>query len=454
MPMSDFEYLPSVTVDQPAPTLLPSIHTLPFTPSLVCVPADDDPEIAPTLLHSIPSTPYAPSLASSATDSNPISTSTPPSSSPTSSTFLPSVTEEQPEPELESMPSITPSSTFAPTPPSSSTFLLSPVSMRSAMNSQPKIESALVSESAIPPSIDHIPEIASAPGPSLHPSDPPANLAPSPSTFVLLPIFSASSDLSSASPPPSLILGDLELEFSPTPSSAVEIVPLSSPELSKSESSLYDAFPILPASLKPSTTIPTSTTSQRSPRLTTSGSISSALEVTPAFALPTLVYEVSSTLAAPRFSHTPTPRLQSGFSFARLTLTLSFVTIVALVSLLDVFKTLSSRKSCSKNEDFGNGQIDTFKSSKSSNTFAHRLRLGQLTPCGTHFVFDPGGPASSSSFKLLSAHEDIRQRKSKTRNGLHHMHDTSLPTPVPINNPVFDPRGVAFDSATFDEDAR
>ncbi|KAH9010204.1 hypothetical protein EDB83DRAFT_2530794 [Lactarius deliciosus] len=86
----------------------------------------------------------------------------------------------------------------------------------------------------------------------------PANLAPSPSTFILLPIFSASSDLSLASPSPSLILGDLKLEFFPTPSSAVEIVPLSSPQLSKSMLSLHKPFPFLPASPEASPIAPVS----------------------------------------------------------------------------------------------------------------------------------------------------------------------------------------------------
>ncbi|KAH9080260.1 hypothetical protein EDB83DRAFT_2608549 [Lactarius deliciosus] len=251
----DFECLPSAMVDQPKfepePVCLslitPTSPCLTFTPSLVCMPADDDPEMAPMLLHSIPSMPYVPSLASSATDSDPISTSTP-SSSPTSSTFLPSVTEEQPKPKTESIPSITPSSTFTPTPPSSSTFLPSPVSMRLAMNSQPKIESALVSKSAIPLSIDDVPEIVSTPGLSLHPSDPPVSLAPSPSTSILLPVLPVSSDFPAVSASPSLVLGNLELEFFPTPSPTVDIILLSQPELSWSL--VYEPVLFLPMSLE------------------------------------------------------------------------------------------------------------------------------------------------------------------------------------------------------------
>ncbi|KAH9018411.1 hypothetical protein EDB84DRAFT_1566422 [Lactarius hengduanensis] len=106
--------------------------------------------------------------------------------------------------------------------------------------------------------------------------------------FVLLPTFSASSDLSSASPPPSLALGDLELDFPPTPSSAVKIlvkiVIQSSPQSSKSRSSL--PFPILPVPPDASITAPAprhSTSLQRPPRL--------------GYRHPPLVYGFSSTFA-------------------------------------------------------------------------------------------------------------------------------------------------------------
>ncbi|KAH9170473.1 hypothetical protein EDB89DRAFT_2188133 [Lactarius sanguifluus] len=400
---SDFECLPSAMVDQPKfkpkPVCLSSITPtspclrLPFTPSLVCVPADDDPEIAPTLLHSIPSTPYAPSLASSATDSDPISTSTPPSSSLISSTFLPSVTEEQPEPELESMPSITPSSTFAPIPPSSSTFLPSPVSMRSAMNSQPKIESALVSKSAIPLSIDHVPEIASAPGLSLHPSEVPANLAPSPSTFELLSVLPASSDFPPVSVSPSLVLGDLELEFSPTASCAVGTIPLSSPQSFESMSSLHEPSPILPAPLKTSMTVPVLpnlSLPQRPPRIKMLDLDSSPLEVTSAPTSPAIpfvpqsqelptVHEVSSTFAPPLTLSPPLRLSCSGLIYFNFVLAL-ISTAVFISTLLNISKTLSTftRKLWSKNQDSQNSTPGY----KTGNDLAHRLQLRQNTPCG------------------------------------------------------------------------
>ncbi|KAH9072206.1 hypothetical protein EDB83DRAFT_2516984 [Lactarius deliciosus] len=454
----EFKCLPSAMVDQPEfepepvclSSITPTSPCLPFTPSLVCVPADDDPEIAPTLLHSIPSTPYAPLLASLATDSDPISTSMP-SLSPTSSTFLPLVMEEQPEPELESMQAITPSSTFAPTPLSSSTFLPSPVSMRLAMNSQPKIESALVSESAIPPSIDHVPEIASAPGLSL----PPTLLSASKACSEVLTSLSSPTKLPPPETPTSIPAhSSWPLRSSPGDSSdtVVElvIVPVSL-NSSSSSSSLGKLIPLLPAQHEVSVAGPTSrysTPPQRSPGFMTVGSDSSTLEVTPAFALSTIVYEVSSTLAAPHFSHTSTSRLRSGFSFARLTLVLSFVTIAALVSTLFNASTTvltDMRKFQSKIEDFGNSQIGNLNTS-SHNDLTHRLRLGQYTPCTPCLVFDPGGPVQAFKFQVL-AHKDVRKCKSKTHNGLHHMHDTALSLtltiPIPIDNLVFGPRGGA-----------
>ncbi|KAH9055081.1 hypothetical protein EDB83DRAFT_2521255 [Lactarius deliciosus] len=64
---------------------------------------------------------------------------------------------------------------------------------------------------------------------------------------------------------------------------------------------------------------------------------------------------------------------------------------------------------------------------------------------------------SSPSFQV-SAHKDIRKRKSKTCNDF--ITHVNNPIPVPIDNPVFSPRGGAFelepaheDSATLDEDA-
>ncbi|KAH9167494.1 hypothetical protein EDB89DRAFT_125211 [Lactarius sanguifluus] len=356
MPISsDFEHLPSATVDQPAPTL----------------------------------------------------SSMPPSSSPTSSTCLPSVTEEQPEFEPEPIPLIAPASTFASTPLTSSspTFLPSPVI--SATDCQPATEpaSTSTSESLVskfglspralspPPGCLLVPPISS---PTLS-SLPLPEISTLDSTLAALSLDQPSSLLESLSQ----LSRPCELESS-TPVSAADVVTLSHPELPLS--SPGKPIPFLSSSLEvpPNAPIsPHSTPPQRPPGIKTFNLDSSPLEVTlpPAFESPTpfvpqsqqplQVYEVSSTLVAPRFSHTPTPRLQSGFSFARLTLTLSFVTIAALVSvLLNVSKIPSTHeRKLSKIKDLGSNW------KKTPSDFAHRLRLGQLTPRAARFVFDPGGSA-------------------------------------------------------------
>ncbi|KAH9069441.1 hypothetical protein EDB83DRAFT_2584756 [Lactarius deliciosus] len=429
MPISsDFEYLPSATVDQPASTL----------------------------------------------------SSTSPSASPTSSTCLPSVTEEQPEPEPEPIPLITPASTFAstPLPSSSSTFLPTPVI--SATDCQPTSEPESMSVSVIstklelspralpfppdqkldlpprtlslPPdqmlapissstlSSSPLPEISTldstlvAPSPeqpsslsgslshlsrprelessspALAPSDvvtlshpeaslsslgetiplplaqheasvtvptprhstppqrppgletfdsdsspleiplAPANLAPSHSTFALLPVLPASSDFPSASASPSLVLGDLELESFPTPSPAVDIIPLSQPE--SSWSPVYEPVLLLPAPLEPIQC--RSTLPQRPPGLKSVDSDSSSLKVAPALALstpqlgwkPPHVYEVQSIkppALAPRpslFHSSPSLRL-FGTSI-RFGFTLALVTTAVLASILNIPATVST----------------------------------------------------------------------------------------------------------------
>ncbi|KAH9036804.1 hypothetical protein EDB85DRAFT_2203617 [Lactarius pseudohatsudake] len=417
MPMSDSEYLPSATVDQPTPTLSstsPSSSSI--SPMFVPSATEDqsEPEPEPALFASVPTLPSTPSHVHSATDYGTIFASTPPSSSPTLSPCLPSVTEEQPEAKTESIPSITPASTFALTPLSSSTFLPSPVSMRSAMNSQPEIESALVSESAIPPSIDHA-EITSAPGLSLHPSDPPANLVPSPSTSILLPVLSASSDFPPASASPSLVLGNLELESSPAFAPS-DVVTLSHPE--PSWSSPCESVPLLLTQHEASVTIPTprhSTLPQRPPRIKTLDSDSSPLEVTaaptspatpfvPQAQEPPMVHEVTPTLTL-HLPLTLPPLALSHSGSVRFNFALVFITMAVLVSaFFNVSATLSTlaRKFRSKNEDLGGSQNGAFKTSKSRNIPVHRLRLGQNTPRAPRLVFNPGGPASNS--RLPSAH--------------------------------------------------
>ncbi|KAH9009742.1 hypothetical protein EDB84DRAFT_1571028 [Lactarius hengduanensis] len=450
----------SVTVDQPepAPTLLstpPSSSSI--SPTFVPSATEHQSEPStPTLFPSIPTLPINPSHVHSAIDhfapastsmsvpllSLPLSTLHP--LSPLSSTFLPSpvtsVTEEQPEPELESTPSVSPASTFASTPLSSPTFLPSPA--RLATEDQPEPESA--STPSITPSS---PALLSRPSLPLEFTDDIREfLSPLPTPFsTSLACSEYSTSLSSPMKPPpsetstSTPSGMRSLRSDPhsvpahssrplrsssgdSSDTVVElvVVPVSLNSLESSLSSLCEPVLHLPASLEPSTTTPTSTTSQRPPRPTTSGLISPALEVTPVFALSALIYEVSSTLAAPRFSHTPSPRLQSGSSFARLTLALSFVTIAAIVSvLLNVSKIASAHeRKASKIKDLGSNW------KKTSSDFAHRLRLGQNTPRAPRLVFDPGGPASSS--RLPSAHEDVRKRILKTRDGCTTL-DTGLP---------------------------
>ncbi|KAH9010326.1 hypothetical protein EDB85DRAFT_2161497 [Lactarius pseudohatsudake] len=437
---SDFEYLPSATVV-------------------------DQPEHAPTL------------------------SSTPPSLSPTSSTFLPSPTQsvivDHLAPELVSASSAPPSLlllsippsmsyahspapsaidddselTFTPPAPSVSSIdvecLHSPV--RLMTDGQPESEPASMSDipvSKLDPSrhalsLPH--HSSSPPGLSLRLCDVPANLAPSPSTFRV--VFSASSDLSSASPPSSLVLGDLELESSPALAPS-DVVTLSHPE--SSLSSPGEPVPFLPASPEapPIAHIsPCSTPPQRLPEVKTISSVSTRLEVTPAPAslaipfapqsqeLPT-VNEVWSTLA-PRFPLTSPPLTLSRSGLARFNFSLVLITTTVLVStLFNASTTLSilAHKYWNKNEDFGNIQIGTLNTS-SRDVFAQRLRLGHPTPRGTRFVFDPGGvfKFKRSSSRLPSAHEDVRKRMPKTRNGF--ITHVAIPVPVPIDNLVFDPGG-------------
>lgn len=109
--LTNSECLPSAMVDhpefEPEPASLPSITptspSLSFAPSLVCVPADDDPEIASTLLPFIATLPFTPSHVHSVIDNDLIFRAY----APSSSTFLPSPvtseTDDQPEPESMSV---------------------------------------------------------------------------------------------------------------------------------------------------------------------------------------------------------------------------------------------------------------------------------------------------------------------------------------------------------------
>ncbi|KAH9042830.1 hypothetical protein EDB84DRAFT_897077 [Lactarius hengduanensis] len=198
--LSDFEYLPSATEYQPepesAPTLLPSILTLPINPSHVHSAIDH----------------FAPTSASL-------------------STFLPSpvrsAMNSQPESEHEaastsmSVPLLSlPLSTLHPLSTPSSTFLPSPVT--SATDDQPEHASTFSipsstsfhSDSSLPstsllgsPITDNVPEIKPAPlslslCPSDLPSHVPTSLAPSPSTSNSQLCFPASSELDTGIPIP------------------------------------------------------------------------------------------------------------------------------------------------------------------------------------------------------------------------------------------------------------
>ncbi|KAH9170857.1 hypothetical protein EDB89DRAFT_2230400 [Lactarius sanguifluus] len=491
---------PSVTLNQPEPaymlstTLPPSTSPLSHTPSLVYLATDNnlipaptfsipssifvpsvtedrsEPKLAPVLFASVPTLPSTPSHVHSAINN---STSTPPSSSPTLSTCLPSVTEEQPESEPEPMPSIAPASIFASTPHSSSSVLLTnleyvPLAMVDRHEFEPEhtfLSSITPTPSLPAPSLaleftDDVCELLSLPptpqSASLACSEVPTSLSsptrPSPSENpTLVPAHS----LPSLRPSPKESCCNLVLEPLATPASSYPHV---------SPSSLGELIPLLPAQHEASVVVPTPrhlTPPQRPPGFKIVGLDCSTLEVTPSFTSsiprlrrqePPLVYEFSST-PTPSLPLAPPPLPLSCFGLAH-NFALAIVIAMAFIStLLNISKTLSTfaRKFWSKYEDISNNRISTLNTS-SRDVFAQQLRLGQYMPCGTHFVFDPGGPASRSSFKLLSTHEDACKRMPKTRNNF--ITHITIPIPVPIDNIIFDPRGGAFKSEPAHEDIR
>ncbi|KAH9010973.1 hypothetical protein EDB84DRAFT_1651010, partial [Lactarius hengduanensis] len=380
--MSDFEYLPSATVDQPAPTLL----------------------------------------------------STPPSLSSISSTFLPSpahlATEDQPEPESASTPPISPSSPIllsAPSLPSPSTddvceiasmtccsYEVPPTNFEclpSTMNYQPEFEPehASLSSITLTPSLsvpslalefaDNVPELSSSfptsQSASLASSTPPL---PSGQSFELLPFELRALAQSSACE-----------HGSSTSSSTVNVALLSSesPEFSESESSQGKPIPFLLASPEAPLNTPISphsTPPQRPPGLKMIGSVSTQLKVTPSPVSPTvplipqqvttaqwllhldpqlprqevsLAYEVLSIkppalTPRPSFFHSSglLRRTPAHFGFA-----LALVTTAILSSLLFNASMTLSTHSCkfwSKYEDLGNNQIGTLNTS-SRDIFAQQL---------------------------------------------------------------------------------
>ncbi|KAH9031400.1 hypothetical protein EDB83DRAFT_1843220 [Lactarius deliciosus] len=434
-----------------SPSVLESQHGLVHSVML------DQPELAHTLSTTLPPSDstlsHASSFARSVTDSDPLFASTPPSASPTSSTCLPSVTEEQPEPEPEPIPLIAPASTFASTPLSSSSSTFLPTPVISATDCQSESEPASTSESSVskfglspralplPPDqkLDLPPRTLSLPPDQTltpHSSSPLLEISTLGSLPVSLSPDQSFESLSFKSEALGQSSGSCEL-VSSTLVFAADVVTLSHPELplSPGEPILFllsslDAplnAPILPRSTPP-----------RLPELKTIGSVSTQLEVTPSPASPTVppvprqvttaqwllyldpqlpdwqelsvVYKVSSIkppALAPRpslFHSSPSLRL-FGTSI-RFGFTLALVTTAVLASILNIPATVSTfaHKYWSKQEDIGNNRIGTLNTS-SHDVFAQRLRLGQYTPRGTRFVFDPGGQASSS--RLFSAHEDF-----------------------------------------------
>ncbi|KAH9053250.1 hypothetical protein EDB87DRAFT_1690670 [Lactarius vividus] len=366
---------------------------------------------------------------------------------------------------------------------------------------EPKPDPESMSESIIPPSTDHVPKIVSVPHssssilpmnfecPSLATVDQP-EFEPEHATLSLITLASPSLRTPSLTPESSENIPEFS---SPFPTSHFVSLALSMPpallpdqslslsrsssQLSRSSESRSSRSSLCESGLLPALNIPISPHSmppQQPPGLKTITSVSTLLEVAPApasptfppipqqvttaqwllylvlqqleFQAPSLIYEKAwSTLAAPRFSH-PLPLLQSSSpSSVRSIFAFALITTTALVlALFNFLATISTHmhEFWSKKEVLGGSQNGTHKMSKSCNTSAQQFQLGQYTPHATRFVFDPGG--QSSSFKPLSAHEDVCKHKSKTRNGFTTL-DTSFPIPIPIDNlKIFDHGGVGF----------
>ncbi|KAH9165743.1 hypothetical protein EDB89DRAFT_1911170 [Lactarius sanguifluus] len=260
---------------------------------------------------------------------------------PTSDEYLPSATQHQPESEPASA-SESPVSKFGLSP---RTLLLPPDQTLAPLLSSPTLLSLPLLEIS---TLDSLP-------------------------VALSPDQSFKSSLSVSLPRP--------CEFKSTPVSAVDVASLSSesPEFSESKSSQGEPIPFLLASPEAPSNAPTSAHStllQRPPGLKTVDSVSSPLDITPAFVLSAprlgcqaqLIYEAPSTLAH------------------------------LLASMLNISSTIPTfvRKFQSKIEDFGNSQNDAFKTSEPCNISTQQLRLGQLTPRGTRLVFDPGDTTALS----------------------------------------------------------
>ncbi|KAH9012868.1 hypothetical protein EDB85DRAFT_2222047 [Lactarius pseudohatsudake] len=403
MPMSDFEYLPSATIDQLAPTLSSTpLSSSPISPMFLSSVTEDqsEPEPAPALFASVPTLPFTSLHIHSTADNDSIFASTPPSLSPPSSTFLPSLAQSamnsQPESEHKaastsiSVPLLSlPLSTLHPLSLLSSTFLPSPV----ILTTDPESEPASTSEFS---------KFGLSPHPlSLPPDQTLAHLQVSSLTLS----SSRSSEISMldsmlAAPPPnqpSFSLGSLsqlsrsrELESS-TSSSTVDVAMLSYSE--SSLSSQNEPIPFLPSSLEAQPITPISMDSVATPVNVTPSLTSPAIPfILQLQELPT-VHEVPSTLA-PRFPLASPPLLLSHSGLVRFSFAFVFFTVAALVStFFNVSAALLTytRKFRGK-QDINDIRIDTLKAS-SCDGFTHQLRLGQYTPRALRFVFDPGGLA-------------------------------------------------------------
>ncbi|KAH9044889.1 hypothetical protein EDB83DRAFT_2677265 [Lactarius deliciosus] len=435
----------------PLSSIMPT-STIPSVSSgFQCLPSatedQSEPEPVPALFASVPTLPFAPSHVRSTADNDSIFTSTPPSSSPTSSTFVPfpvrSAMNNQPESEHEAASTVLllslPLSTLHPLSPLSSTSLPSPVT--SATDDQPEPES--MSMSVISTKLELSPRALPFP-PDQKLDLPPRALSPPPD-WLLVPSSTLSSsplqEISSlgsgplASPSPdqpsslseslSQLSRPCELESS-TLVSAADVVTLSHLELplSPGEPVLF-----LPSSLDAPLNAPISPhplPSQRPPGPETVGSDSFPFEIAPPIASsvprrgcqePSLPHEVQS-IKPPALAPGPSLFHSSGSlrrTPASFYFTLALVTAAALASILNISAIVSTfaRKFQSKIEDFGNSQNST-PGYKTGDDLTHRLQLGQYTPRDSRLVFDPGGQASSS--RLFSAHDDVRKRMPKTRN--------------------------------------
>ncbi|KAH9008275.1 hypothetical protein EDB84DRAFT_1597668, partial [Lactarius hengduanensis] len=468
---SDFEYLSSVTVDQPEPaytlsaTLPPSDSPPSHTSTLVLSATDNDLIPAPTF--SIPSSTFFPSASEDQLEPEPAPTFPISTSTLRPSAFSPSPTHTHSlahviadgNPEIPSTSSPTP----APfTMPISSDFEYLP----SVTLDQPEHASL----SAITPTSPSLP----SPSLTLEFTDDVRELLALPLTPLSTSLARSEDSTSLSSPtkpPPSETLTSMPAHSLPSlRPSPVLATPASSYHPESSLLSLGETIPFLSASLEvpPIAPIsPHSTPPQRPPGSKTVDSDSFLLEITPSLAssVPqqsqelSLVYEAASAFAPrPSLLHSSPLLLSSGPSSVRFNFAFVFITTEVLVStLFDILATTFTlaHKYWSKQEDFGNSQISTLNTS-SRDVFAQQLRLGQLTPRAPRLVFDPGGPASSS--RLFGTRRRSQAQVEDTQRLLRHArrHPYSHSS---RQSHRFDPGGGAFvlepahkDSATFDEE--